>query len=289
MNVLSLFDGISCGLQALKQAGVPVANYFASEIDKNAIKISLKNHPEIIQVGDVTTLQTSNGKLVVNGQEYVIDLIIGGSPCQGFSFAGKELNFNDPRSKLFFEYIKLRDELKPKYFFLENVVMRKQFEAVITEYTGVSPILINSSLVSAQKRARLYWTNLPAPQISDAGIALLDILELEGLQAGRVVGRKLKDGKRADNDKTIKAVQRLEINENPLKTNCLTTVQKDNVVVLQNGTHRYLTEIECERLQTLPDDYTQGVAKTHRFKMLGNAWTVKVIEYFFKGINSEEL
>lgn len=283
MNVLSVFDGMSCGRQALENLGIEVTNYFSSEIDKHAIAIAQKNHPTNIQIGDVTKLVTQNGQLLVNGNLYTIDLIIAGSPCQGFSFAGKELNFSDPRSALFFEFVRLKKELSPKFFFLENVNMRQQFQDVISQYMGVAPVFINSSLVSAQKRARLYWTNLPIPEIQDRGVLLHDILELEGISAGRRVGRRLKDGKRADNDRSIKAVQRTEINEDPLKTNCLTTVQKDNIITTGTG-FRYLTPIECERLQTLPDNYTAGVAKTHRLKMLGNGWTVKVIEEFFKGL-----
>ena len=152
-NVLSLFDGISCGRVALERAGIEYENYYASEIDKFPIKVAQDNFPDTIQLGDVKGWR--------EWDLAEIDLIIGGSPCQGFSFAGKQLNFDDPRSKLFFDFVDILTHYQPKYFILENVVMKKEFEAVITEYMGVEPILINSSLVSAQKRKRLYWTNIP--------------------------------------------------------------------------------------------------------------------------------
>ena len=170
MNVLSLFDGMSCGRIALERLGIPIDNYYASEIDKYAIKVSQANYPDIIQVGDVTELDTSTLPK--------IDLIMGGSPCQGFSFAGKQLAFDDPRSALFFEFVRCVEELKPKYFLLENVRMKKEYLDVISEYMGVEPIMINSALVSAQNRVRYYWTNIPRiEQPEQRGIVLRDILE----------------------------------------------------------------------------------------------------------------
>jgi DNA-cytosine methyltransferase len=170
MNVLSLFDGMSCGRIALERLGIQVDNYYASEIDKYAIQVSQANYPDIIQVGNVTELDTSTLPK--------IDLIMGGSPCQGFSFAGKQLAFNDPRSALFFEFVRCVEELKPKYFLLENVRMKKEYLDVISEYMGVEPIMINSALVSAQNRVRYYWTNIPGiEQPEQRGIVLRDILE----------------------------------------------------------------------------------------------------------------
>ena len=153
MIVLSLFDGISCGQLALQRAGVKVDKYFASEIDKYAIKVTQENWPDIVQLGDVTKWESWDLPKV--------DLLIGGCPCQGFSFAGKQLNFSDPRSKLFFEYVKVLQWIKPKYFLLENVKMKQEYQDVISSYLGVQPIEIDSSLVSAQNRKRLYWTNIP--------------------------------------------------------------------------------------------------------------------------------
>ena len=168
MIVLSLFDGMSCGMVALERAGVHVDVYFASEIDKYATLVSQKNYPHIHQLGDVTKINP--------GHLPVIDLLIGGSPCQGFSIAGKGLNFEDPKSRLFFEYVRLLKECKPKYFLLENVRMKKEWADIISDYLGVEPIEINSNLVSAQNRKRLYWTNIPGVcQPTDKHIYLYDI------------------------------------------------------------------------------------------------------------------
>ena len=169
MNVLSLFDGMSCGQIALQKAGIKVDQYYASEIDKYAIKVAKANYPDMIHLGDVTQVMSKSLPK--------IDLLIGGSPCQGFSFAGKQLNFDDPRSKLFFEYIRLLNKLKPKYFLLENVRMKQESQDIITRYMGVDPVEINSSLVSAQNRKRLYWTNIPFDVPKDKNILLKDILE----------------------------------------------------------------------------------------------------------------
>lgn len=323
MNVLSLFDGMSCGQLALKKTGIKVDQYYAAEIDKYAIQIAQKNFPNTIQLGDVTKVKASDLPK--------IDLLIGGSPCQGFSFAGKQLNFDDPRSALFFEFVRLLKECKPKYFLLENVRMKKEYQNVITEYLGVEPILINSSLVSAQNRQRLYWTNIPnVTTPEDKGILLKHILEdYKDEKCGRVIGRYLVDGKRVDHKQSVAGLttQRLEI-RNDEKTNTLSTVQKDNVIVEdkyfmnkrqiagvmksnyrerkpmdinrksnclkvggdikriinQEKKWRYLTPIECERLQTVPDNYTDGVSNTQRYKMLGNGWTVDVISHIFQNL-----
>ena len=179
MKVLSLFDGMSCGRIALDQLGIPVEKYYASEIDKYAIQVAQANYPDTIHVGDICNLDPKDYK--------DIDLILAGSPCQGFSFAGKQLAFDDPRSALFFEFIRLLKEIKPKYFLLENVRMKKEFLQVISEQVsecypeipfGIEPIFINSSLLSAQSRQRYYWTNIPGiQQPEDKGIVLRDILE----------------------------------------------------------------------------------------------------------------
>jgi DNA (cytosine-5)-methyltransferase 3A len=297
MNVLSLFDGISCGQIALNKANIPYNNYFASEIDKNAIKVTQHHYPNTVQLGDVTKIEFIASK---------IDLLIGGSPCQGFSFAGKQLNFDDPRSKLFFEFVRLINECKPKYFLLENVVMKKEYEDIITEYLGVAPIKINSSLVSAQNRVRLYWTNIPGVGIpEDRGITLNDVLEIDSndnpaairgrrLNKATIIGRRLNEaGKRSDYNKDIPITQCLEVRAtNTNKSNCLTTVDKDNVLTpLPIGRHpnafkdklsfRYYSLLEYERLQTLPEGYTNLVSVSQAKKMIGNAWTVDVIAHIF--------
>lgn len=291
MNVLSLFDGMSCGQIALNKIGIKYDNYFASEIDKHAIKVTQHNYPNTIQLGDVTKIK---------GQDLPkIDFLIAGSPCQGFSFSGKQLNFNDPRSKLFFEFVRLLDECKPKYWFLENVVMKKEFEQIITENLGVNPIKINSALVSAQNRERLYWANFPIEQPIDKGIKLIDILEdteeSVALNKASILGRRLNEkGRREDYNKKIPITQCLEVRAtNRDKSNCLTTVAKDNVLTtMPIGRHpnafknnlpfRYYTVKEYCRLQTVPINYFDGVATENQIrKMIGNGWTVDVIAHIF--------
>ncbi len=298
MNVLSLFDGISCGQIALNRAGIKYNNYFASEIDKWAIKETQANFPNTIQLGDITQIKGSSLPK--------IDLVMGGSPCQGFSFAGKGLNFDDPRSRLFFEFVRLVKETNPTYFLLENVKMKKESEDIITEYMEVNPIEINSSLVSAQNRVRLYWTNIPnVKQPDDKNIHLSDILEdiemsnigaIRGryLNKGTIIGRRLNtDGKREDYNKSINITQCLEVRAtNTTKSNCLTTIAKDNVLTpLEIGRHpdaynkklpfRYFTKKECCRLQTVPEDYFKVSSDSQIRKMLGNGWTVDVISHIF--------
>ena len=480
MKVLSLFDGMSCGQLALNKLGIKVDKYYASEIDKYAIQVTQANFPETIQVGDVCNLKA---------EDYQdIDLILAGSPCQGFSFAGKQLAFDDPRSALFFEFIRLLKEIKPKYFLLENVKMKKEFLEVITdqvsacypEFKGrdlfggrIEPILINSALVSAQSRQRYYWTNIPnVEQPEDLGIVLRDILEDDGqadlvgnggreafkenIQKGtallardwkgwntygmtgvqtkkeyiskKSVEKYVQDKNSKFNDpynkKTIKGnkstslrtnssngnmwvnekairettpkqvgiasdinghdilkrvyspdgksptlntmgggnrepkvvsggalrarskdkdgknigwketkpKQMLELRKDE-KANAVSTVSKDSIVVSEKtnqinpskkasgrqpyiqdrvfhkdgkshaltesfadrtnvGEHneltwRKLTPLECERLQTVPDNYTNHVSKTQRYKMLGNGWTVSVISHILGNMESQ--
>ena len=377
MKILSLFDGMSCGQLAIDRIGIKNYTYYASEIDKYAIQIARKNFPNTIHLGDVTSIKSANLPK--------IDLLIGGSPCQGFSFAGKQLAFDDPRSQLFFEFVRLLKELKPKYFLLENVRMKKEYLDIITKYLGVEPVLINSSLFSAQNRQRYYWTNIPFNKnMVDKGIILKDILETnpnevvkmsdkfvnrqmknvkgkcfidetkhkasnlsameyvkngrqgdylacdydgkpkqvgiavdinghdilkrvyspEGksptinsmnggnrepkVVCGRMIGRYKIDGKRQDHKGSIagKSTQMLELRKDQ-KTNNLSTVQKDNVLTKNDLYWRKLTPRECERLQTVPDNYTVGVSNTQRYKMLGNGWTVDVIAHIFNNLTKE--
>lgn len=267
INVLSCFDGMSCGQLALQRAGIKVNQYYASEIDKYAISITQKNWPNTIQLGDVSKINSSDLPK--------IDLLIGGSPCQGFSLAGKQLNFEDPRSKLFFEFVRLKKELKPKYFLLENVRMKKDYLKIISEYLNTEPVFINSALLSAQNRPRYYWTNFNFELPTDKGILLKDIVE-NGLPAfGCTI--------RGRYDKTGKIVQRLEFN-NTEKSNALTTMQgghRQPKINVDDLYWRKLTPLECERLQTVPDGYTEGVSNSQRYKMLGNGWTVDVIAHIF--------
>jgi len=426
MKVLSLFDGMSCTQIALKNLGIKVDTYYASEIDKYGIQIAKKNFPDTVHLGDVKDIK---GKDLPE-----IDLIVAGSPCQGFSFAGKQLAFDDPRSALFFEFVRILKEVKPKYFLLENVRMKKEFQAVISEQIssiypectngglfGIEPILINSALLSAQNRNRLYWTNIPnIEQPEDVGLVLRDVLEDfptkefyagKELQKNYAGGNQLnpdyksqcntihdidkksptisagthgyangyiskkandelkkmttKDGKSYaltatyqgavawnsierkqrtmiptyDTPKQVgtaadlkgfdiikrvysedgksptlttmggghrepkvavkggairgryndegKTNQHLEIRKDT-KSNAITTVQKDSIAVKEEElTWRKLTPLECERLQTVPDNYTDGVSNTQRYKMLGNGFTVRVIEHILKNMNEK--
>ena len=431
MNVLSLFDGMSCGMLALDRLGIKVNKYYASEIDKYAMQVSAANYPEIIQVGDVCDLKSEDFK--------DIDLILAGSPCQGFSFAGKQLAFDDPRSALFFEFIRLLKEIKPKYFLLENVKMKKEYLQIISEQVsacypeipfGIEPIFIQSSLVSAQSRQRYYWTNIPnVEQPKDRGIVLKDILE-DGFDTerdkshcldanyykGSSVENYLKKSRRqmvfkdSDNNGMTLVPQKLvdDISDLPKKSsvikanyyksskanfendttkggkfsatgipqklvddtndlpeksqtiksqyyksskanfersgtfhatgipqklvdvramtevrtpeanqiryehkrktgkdwsprhmrhlverqdekmNTLTSaLTKQHILQIteeQEVYWRKLTPIECERLQTVPDNYTNHVSNTQRYKMLGNGWTIEVIAHILKNM-----
>ena len=376
MKVLSLFDGMSCGQIALNRLGIKVDTYYASEIDKYAMEITQKNFPKTIQIGDVCA---------VRGEDYQdVDLILAGSPCQGFSFAGKQLAFDDPRSALFFEFIRLLKEIKPKYFLLENVKMKKDYLQIISEQVsacypeipfGIEPIFINSSLVSAQSRQRYYWTNIPnITQPEERGIVLRDILEedpgenpvkdtarnqrhyknldekslcmtatmykgagnngmtivpqpiiddnldkmttkdgkayaltttygaagakdsLEKKRRSMIPTNKIaigayrarsvdENGNRVDWKET-KPKQMLEVRKDN-KSNSLSSVQKDNVLTKDQVYWRKLTPLECERLQTVPDNYTNYVSNTQRYKMLGNGWTIEVIAHIFKNMEVE--
>ena len=372
-DVVSLFDGMSCGQIALNRANIKYNRYFACELEKYPIQVTQANYPNTIQLGDVTKFDSR----AISIWDIDCDLLMGGSPCQGFSFAGNQLNFDDPRSKLFFDFIRIRDLLKPKYVLLENVRMKKESEDVITEYMGFPPQKKNSADVSAQNRNRLYWfgylnesleyEQIPIQPTEDKGIVIKDILEdlpfheipnylsntwcgkrrgdmvksvddpkancltasmwkgqiptfvkkpiqvgtannikgydiikrvyspsgksptlttMQGghrqpkVAIGRLVNRRLDaSGTRKDNQLELPFTTQLEVS-NSEKSNCLTTVQKDNVVV-QQELYRKLTPLECERLQTVPDNYTNHVSNTQRYKMLGNGWTVDVICHLF--------
>ena len=284
VNVLSLFDGMSCGQLALDRIKLKYENYFASEIDKYAIKITQYNYPNTIQLGDIKHIK---GKKLLN-----INLLLGGSPCKGFSFAGKGLNFNDPESALFFEFVRLLKECSPKFFLLENVPMKKEFQDIISKFLNTTPISINSSLVSAQNRIRLYWTNIIGiSQPLDKHIHLKNITEDGSNQIVASRGRYLINGKHQDHKQSVARLtkQRLEYRKDN-KSNTLTTVQKDNLLVTKtNNTIRPLTPLECERLQTVPDNYTSTVSKTQRLKMLGNGWTIDIVAHILKGIPNNDL
>lgn len=280
ITVLSLFDGISCGKVALDRAGIKVKNYYASEIDEYAMQVSKNNHPNIIHLGDVNAWRNWN----IDWSQ--IDLLIGGSPCQGFSFAGKLLNFNDERSKLFFVYVDILNHIKsvnPNVkFLLENVKMKADYQNVISGYLGVEPMRINSALVSAARRDRLYWVNFDVDMPEDRGITFDDI-----------------------NDNTtdwlsntyIDKVSKWKAQQDPLKNvtyigtkaklPCLTArgynQSHSGMILISDGTrYRYLTNNEAELAMTLPIDYTKGISDRERARCLGNGWTAEVIVHILK-------
>jgi DNA-cytosine methyltransferase len=303
MNVLSLFDGMSCGQIALNRAGISYDNYFASEIDKHAIKVTQHNYPNTIQLGDVTKVSAS--------QLPKIDLLIGGSPCQSFSFSGKMkgmvtnsnipvLSLNtyielkesgvefDGQSYLFWEYVRLLNEVKPKYFLLENVMMQDKWKKIITDTLGVEPVMINSALVSAQNRKRLYWTNIPnVTQPEDLGITIKDILTLNVNDYSLFIENRKINGKNAMN--------KLRLSERGVndKFRCLTaggqggTNAGATTIRLPDGKLRIPTPEECEMAQTVDVGYTNCVSKTQRYRMLGNGWTVDVIVHLLKGLKDD--
>ena len=296
MNVLSLFDGISCGLVALKRNQIPIQNYYACEIDKYAIKVSKHNNPEIQHLGSVIGLVPPKN----------IDLLIGGSPCQDLSIAKKgRKGLDGERSGLFWEYVRILKECNPKYFILENVnSMSKESKQTITEALGVEPIMIDASLVSAQSRKRLFWTNISVKGLpKDKGILLKDIL-----QDAEVDDRMVSNGKSytltasyngAIVENSIKRKQRTmvrikELEKSTAQAHRVYSIESKSPTLSNGGGGliktdfiRKLTPIECERLQGLPDDYTKEVSNTQRYKCLGNAFNVDVICFILGFINND--
>lgn len=301
MIVLSLFDGISCGRLALERAGIPVEKYYASEIDKYAIQISQKNYPDNIQLGDVTKWRLWN----IDWKS--IDLLIGGSPCQTFSNAGTRTGF-DGKSGLFYTYLEILNHLKainPNIkFLLENVKMKKEWRNEITRCMGVEPVLINSALVSAQQRNRYYWCNWQVEQPQDKHIVLKDILLSDKAYKEKADCLTARYGASFDHDykrnqRTMvcepirighfgKGTQGQRIYSVRGKSICLSSAEGGGNQVwvkidLPDGEYlvRKLSPVECERLQTLPDGWTEGVSATQRYKQIGNGWTVDVISHLF--------
>ena len=295
-NVLSLFDGISCGRLALDNVGFEYLKYYASEIDKNANDLVSKKFPDTIQLGDV------NEWLNWNLED--IDLIIAGSPCQGFSCTGNQENFNHPKSKLFYVFLEILKHYKPKYFLLENVKMRAEWIDKISDYLGVQPMVIDSSLVSAQMRKRVYWMNWSCESPEDKQIPISDILTSnQDWNSASISGRRIDPTtqKRSDHNKDLPYIQCVEVRQNPSKSGCLTTADKDSVItrfkkgrhlgaydILEQGTDWRLLDVnEIEALQTLPKNYTEGYPVSVRRAMVGNGWTVAVIEHLLKNLQSD--
>ena len=350
ITVLSLFDWMSCWRLALERAGIPVDSYYASEIDKYAMQVSKKNYPSIIHIGDVSKCEyrymngskkhqwsyllgePNSDPLCTNMRRTDIDLLIGGSPCQWFSNAGKGLNFKDHRSKLFFEFVRILKEAHPSYFLLENVPMKEEWIKIINQHLwGIQPMVINSSLVSAQSRERLYRVGkrvgerykmiyIPLPE--DKKLTLKDILQDKVEESYYINQDKVQN----TDTKQSNFLKKILLNIHPSgkgmngnvynpehKSPTLTTNKGEWIKIIQlprgkniwgimeNKTPtlsanlwqhnnllqewyrvRRLTPIECERLQTLPDNYTAGVSNSQRYKMLGNGWTVDVIAHIFR-------
>ena len=306
MNVLSLFDGISCARVALDRAGIKVNKYYASEVDKHAIAISQKNYPDIIQLGDVRQIQSIPEP---------IHLLIGGSPCQDLSIAKKDRKGLDgEKSSLFWDYIRILELVKPTYFILENVAsMSWRDKDVISVHMKVDPILIDAGLVSAQSRKRLFWTNIPVKQPADRGILLKDILQPDAevdesmtvdgksfclTATYHKVGENQKEYEHNKARKQRTMVKVGHIGNGDAQANRVYDPEGKSATLSANGGGlgaktglyqtetriRKLTPVECERLQSLPDNYTEGVAKTHRYKCLGNAFNVEVISHILSNV-----
>lgn len=287
MRVLSLFDGISCGMVALEKIGVKVDTYYASEIDKNAISISQKNYPNIVRLGDVTKWREWD----IDWSQ--IDLLIGGSPCQGFSTAGKQLNFDDPRSKLFFEFADILNYVKSKNpnvkFLLENVKMSNPIRIAIDQTLGVQSLSINSSLFTAQNRERLYWTNISKIAIpEDKNISVSEALGIPDCKIGQ-----FQPFPRNYKQLGLKRTERMELRTDNKSNAVITNPEKNKIQYFdkedfekQFPKYRNATARECEILQSLPIDYTDncGLSNNQRIRAIGNGWTVDVIAHIFKGL-----
>ena len=314
MKILSLFDGISCARVALERAGIPISKYYASEVDKNAIVVAQKNYPDTIQLGDVTQIDGCHIGIISKG----IDLLIGGSPCQDLSIAKKNRKGLDgERSGLFWHFVRIKNEVQPKYFILENVAsMSKESKDIISKALGVEPIMIDAALVSAQRRKRLFWTNIPNVVLpEDRGILLKDILQLDHdfygvysdynnkitenkaytLGTGCGVSRSAtfqqvitqpvriaKIGKGGQGDRVYSIVGKSV----SLSANGGGRGAKTGLYAVKDFV-RKLTPIECERLQCLPDNWTEGISDTQRYRCLGNAFNVEVVAHILKGLANQ--
>lgn len=297
INVLSLFDGISCGQVALERAGIEVNKYFASEIDKHAIKVTQSNYPNTIQIGDVTKVKGVN---LPN-----IDLLMGGSPCQGFSQAGKNMNFDDPRSMLFFEYVRILKETNPKYFLYENVVPKsKEVIDIISEYLGVQPKSLNSNLKSCQDRKRLYWANFEILTPKDDGILLKDIVGFTSeIPTKEETFVDIKKWTRREFDVSISKKGRVRPHRLDPKKSGISEIgsltnpnDKCTTITASHAPRTYKTPFEiyelnrneCEQIQGLPIGYTDVISERQAKKAIGNGWTVPMITHLFKGMSEKK-
>ena len=294
MNVLSLFDGVSCARIALDKLDIPVDNYFASEIDKHAINVSKKNYENIIHIGDISKVKADNLPK--------IDLLIGGSPCQDLSNAQKGLGLEGAKSGLFYEYIRLLNEIKPTYFLLENV--KNKWGDLMSEYVGVDFIEINSSKLVAQSRPRYYWTNLDFSNFpkENSNLKIKNIIE-ENVEEKYFLKKAGLDNFISNtdiNNKTSKdEINKVfeipkDIHKDNERQRRIYSIESKSPTILAradttkifiNNRVRKLTPLECERLQGIPDNYTNSESDTQRYKMVGNAFTVDIIQHFLTGLN----
>jgi site-specific DNA-cytosine methylase len=279
MNVLSLFDGMSCGQLALQKVGINITNYFASEIKPHAMAITQQNFPNTKQLGDVTKIKASDLPQ--------IDLLIGGSPFQDFSRANRvQKGADGEKSGLFWEYVRLLKELKPKYFLLENVRMKKEWQDLISEELGVQPVRINSSLVSGVLRDRFYWTNIPMDELpQDKNINLRDIID-DGY-VDRDKGMCLLESYSRPLKNPVKIARRYfkyGFWQVVFKDEETYNKLKDNYELAQEGDVRYMNQNEMERAQSVPEGYTNSLTRNDAACLLGDGWTVDVIAHIFKGL-----
>ncbi len=299
MNILSLFDGISCARIALEKLNIPITNYYASEVDKFAIQVSKENYPSTIHLGDVKEIKASDLPK--------IDLLIGGSPCQDLSNAQNGLGLKGEKSRLFYEYIRLYKELQPKYFLLENV--KNKWGNLMSEMVGVDFIELNSSLFSAQSRPRYYWTNINFPQIPNTHHkeVLSHIVEknveekyfFDKVGLKEFVSENISKNKLASKDGIVKLfdVPKTIINDHErqrrvysLKSKSPTILARADTTKIFDGSRiRKITPLESERLQKIPDNYTSSCSNAQRYKMIGNAFNVDTIVHLLKGLNLEPL
>ena len=299
MNILSLFDGISCARIALEKLNIPISNYYASEIDKYAIQVSKENYPDIIHLGDIKDIKASDLPK--------IDLLIGGSPCQDLSNAQKGLGLKGEKSRLFYEYIRLYKELNPKYFLLENV--KNKWGNLMSEIIGIDFVEINSSLFSAQSRPRYYWTNIKFPKIphrhhserlEDIVIKNVDekyYFNKDGID--KFIEENLTFDKPPTKDGIIKLFDMPKniINDHERQRRIYALNSKSPIILARADTTkilidnriRKLTPLECERLQNIPDNYTSCCSDTQRYKMIGNGFNINTIVHILKGLKNEPL
>ena len=301
MTVLSLFDGISCGRIALERAGIKDINYYASEIKKCAIRCSHENYPDIIHIGDVRNIRYDNGFLYTDMGDFnvgVIDLLIGGSPCQDFSIAASKWHkerhgkygLNGDKSSLFYEFLRLKEEIKPRYFLLENVKMKKESEIELSNYLGCSSININSNLVSFQNRNRLYWSNIPNITMpTDKNIDFQDYKDCDILRCEESKVNKTPSRERMwNNGQGAETFRNCNNITHTTKIGCLTRNQDrspNSGLIEYKDFCRYLTRRELELAQTLPPGYCDSLTFNQVQDVTGDGWTVDIIAHIFKGLN----